>query len=751
MNTKTITNQMKLFVWLFVLANIFSFQSKAQLCNPEFDVYKSGLYTEFFNKTANQIPGIGWYNWDFGDGTHAEFSNEKTVWHYYQNPGTYTVCLTDSFCSGNNRTSCQQITISSTKGITAAMNIIPDSSGLYTFQDVSTPQGAVYRRLWNFGDGQLNDGLVNEQYQFKKPGIYQVCLAVYDTAKNFDYYCEAINVVMNNYCYAQFDNKYFSGTDIGFTNQSFSTDPNVTYTWDFGDNITSNLESPRHEYVNQGLYEVKLMLNGTCKDTFVSYLRTFDTTECNVRFTPTVTNQKVNFVIFDNNPSPFAYYTFDFGDGTQDWATMGNTINHTYQDTGLYNVCITAEGGTCPIPLSYCEQVRINTVVPICEVAFKTYSVENTLYLFVANTSSGATGTKEVSIDWGDGNSYKGPDSIYFTHTYASPGIYFVGLIYTIGGQCADTASQLAGVGAMQKLSGKVMAGTAPAVNAGVLIYAYEPVSGTLNYFNYAVTNDSGNYEVELVPGYYLVQANFAFDPFQNQNYIPTYYPSEINWDDALVVTLLTPRDDINIQLKTFEEIGSGFGNISGKVYYGNGNKNETGDISYGTPVNKMLVYLINDKGNPVTYTHSHSDGSYSFSNLPEGNYTVWGEMAGRVTLAPQVGIATTNTDFSKIDIIVGKNFVSTGVNENMDLLKQSLMVFPNPAQDKVLVQFANRSAQIENIQIFDISGSLVKQFNKAEIDIDGSVDINNLQSGLYIIRVGTSDGKQFNNKLQKL
>ena len=751
MNIKTITNQMKLIVWLFVLANVFSFQSKAQLCNPEFDAYKSGLSAEFFNKTANQIPGVSWYNWNYGDGTLAEFSNKTNVSHIYENPGTYTVCLTDSFCSGSNRTSCQQITIYSTRNLSAAMNIIPDSNGLYTFQDVSTPQSSVYKRFWSFGDHKLAEGTANQQHQFKKPGFYQVCIAVHDTANNFDYICEDINVVLNNYCYAQFDKKYFSGTDIGFTNQSFSTDSNVTYAWDFGDNNTSNLKNPRHVYANQGLYEVKLMLNGTCKDTFVSVLRTFDTTECNVRFVPTITNQKVNFVVFDNNPSPFGYYTFDFGDNTQSWETMGNSINHTYQDTGLYTVCITAEAGTCPIPLSYCEQIRITSMVPICEVAFKTYSVENTLYLFVSNSSSGTTGTKEVSIDWGDGNSYNGPDSIYFTHTYASPGIYFVGLIYTVGGQCADTASQLVGVGATQKLGGKVMAGAAPAVSAGVLIYAYEPISGTLNYYNYVVTNDSGKYEAELVPGYYLVQANFAFDPFQNQNYIPTYYPSAINWDDALVVTLLGQRDDIDIQLKTFDDIGSGFGSISGKVYFGNGNKNETGDIAYGTPVNKMLVYLLNDKGNVVTYTHSHSDGSYNFTNLPEGNYKVWGEMAGRVTLAPEVGIATTNTDFSKIDIIVGKNFVSTGINDNMDLLKESLMVFPNPAQDKVMIQFANKTAQIENIEIFDISGAMVKEVNENEIELDGAVDINSLQSGLYFIRVATKDGKQFNSKLQKL
>lgn len=751
MYTKTINYQLKLFLCLFLFATVFSFQSKAQLCNPDFDAYKSGLYTEFYNKTAGQLPGLGWYNWDFGDGSHAEFSNDKNVWHYYQNPGTYTVCLTDSFCSGPNRTTCKQITLSTTKVLTAMMNITPNTSGLYTFEDVSSPQGSVSRRFWNIGGEQFVEGAATKQHQFKKPGVYQVCLAVYDTAGNFDYYCDAINVELSNYCYAQFEYNYFSGTDIAFDNQSFSTDPNVTYTWDFGDNNSSNQVEPRHVYANQGLYEVKLIMGGTCQDTFVSYVKTFDTTECNVRFEATITNQKVNFVIFDNNPSPFGYYSFDFGDNTQSWETMGNSINHTYQDTGTYTVCVTAESSTCPIHISYCEQVRITSIVPICEVDFKTYSVDNTLYLFLSNTSSGTNGTKQVSIDWGDGNTYTGLDSIYFSHTYASPGIYFVGLVYSVGGQCADTASQLVGVGATQKLSGTVMAGSSPAVGAGVLIYAYEPISGTLNFYNYSITNDSGKYEIELVPGYYLVQANFAFDPLQNQNFIPTYYPSAINWDDALVVTLLGPRDDINIQLKTFEDIGNGFGSISGKVIYGNGNKNQTGDISYGTPVNKMLIYLLNEKGNVLSYTHSHSDGSYEFKNLPEGNYKVWGEMAGKVTIAPQVNIATTNTDFGNVDIIVGKNFVSTGLNDNMDLLKESLMVFPNPTQDQVMIQFANRMVQIENIQIFNISGALIKEVNKNEISPDGAVDVNDLQSGFYFIRVLTNNGKQFNSKLQKL
>ena len=56
-----------------------------------------------------------------------------------------------------------------------------------------------------------------------------------------------------------------------------------------------------------------------------------------------------------------------------------------------------------------------------------------------------------------------------------------------------------------------------------------------------------------------------------------------------------------------------------------------------------------------------------------------------------------------------------------------------------------------ENIEIFDISGAMVKEVNENEIELDGAVDINSLQSGLYFIRVATKDGKQFNSKLQKL
>lgn len=737
---------------LGLVMNLISiFQSNAQSCNPEFDYYKSGLIAEFRNESIGEVPGMGWYNWDFGDGTGLQFAHEKVNYHAYQSPGVYNVCLTDSFCNGSNRTTCKQITISASKVINASFSYVNDSNGNYTFINTSTHSGKVAKQLWAIVDGYYFEAGDSVKYKFKNPGTYLVCIAVYDSLNNYDYYCETIQVEMSNYCFAMFEEAYYSGTDLAFTNQSFSTDANASYTWDFGDNTSSTDFSPRHVYASPGVYEVKLKLNGLCKDTFVTYVQTFDTTNCAVRFEASVNNQKVSFVVYDNSTNPLNLYSFDFGDGNSTWETFGNTINHIYKDTGTYKVCVLAQGGSCPIPLLYCQPVKITSLIPICKASFTTGNIDNTLYLYTSNSSSGSTGAATVSINWGDGNFYTGPDSIYFSHTYANAGIYFVSLTYSVGSQCADSLSLLVGVGPTQKLSGKVFAGNAPANYSGVIAYAYEPVSGTLNFYSYTQTNDSGYYEFDLVPGYYLVQANFAFDPFNNSTYMPTYYPSELNWDDALVVTLLGPRDDINIQLKTFEDIGNGFGSISGKVIYGNGNKNETGDISYGTPVNKMLIYLLNEKGDVLSYTHSHSDGTYQFKNLPEGNYKVWGEMAGKVTIAPQVNIATTNTDFGNVDIIVSKNFVSTGLRDQTESIQASLKVFPNPVEEKVMVQFANRTAEVESIQIYDISGVLVKTINAGEIEEDSSIDVSTLQSGIYFLRVFSTEGKLYNSKLQKL
>ena len=74
--------------------------------------------------------------------------------------------------------------------------------------------------------------------------------------------------------------------------------------------------------------------------------------------------------------------------------------------------------------------------------------------------------------------------------------------------------------------------------------------------------------------------------------------------------------------------------------------------------------------------------------------------------------------------------------------LKVYISIFPNPAKTTIQVSLANNLV-LKNIQIFNSIGNLVI---KSKIDL---IDIRNLSSGMYFVRVITDKGF-INHKLVK-
>ena len=65
------------------------------------------------------------------------------------------------------------------------------------------------------------------------------------------------------------------------------------------------------------------------------------------------------------------------------------------------------------------------------------------------------------------------------------------------------------------------------------------------------------------------------------------------------------------------------------------------------------------------------------------------------------------------------------------------MMVYPNPAQDELFVQFAGLDlTSAVNVQLFDMSGrqQLVKEINLSTTLIP--INIGDLENGLYLIRL---------------
>ena len=75
-----------------------------------------------------------------------------------------------------------------------------------------------------------------------------------------------------------------------------------------------------------------------------------------------------------------------------------------------------------------------------------------------------------------------------------------------------------------------------------------------------------------------------------------------------------------------------------------------------------------------------------------------------------------------------------------MDIEKQKFSIFPNPANDKIVL----KSKEMGNIEIYNLLG--VKLLESRKYNLLKEMDISILPNGLYIIKLGQTTGKFFKN-----
>ncbi len=148
---------------------------------------------------------------------------------------------------------------------------------------------------------------------------------------------------------------------------------------------------------------------------------------------------------------------------------------------------------------------------------------------------------------------------------------------------------------------------------------------------------DNLHYKIDgLEFGTYIVHA--LPNPFVN-SYSPAYYPNYTNWSDAEELVLTSPLEEVNIVFENLTDSPNGEGSINGVVYadysasyefdiytydwFGQG---EYTDSSFAM---NIPVLLFNDNNQLIDYALTDSTGAYSFSNIPEGNYTLYAEKTG--------------------------------------------------------------------------------------------------------------------------
>lgn len=733
---------------LLLVALLLSNLMQAQNCRTSFDYYKRGKDVVFYS-TSTLAPSP-WQEWNFGDGSGWQYTVEDHVIKSYATPGTYLVCLRDSFCPTNSLY-CDSVRISNQIPVVADFTYALDSFGKITLYNEATSSSAIISHYWDLGDGFAFEGESDSLvHQYKKSGTYSVCLYAFDAQKNYNYRCSTIVVDAPEPCYADFTYSIANG-EYYFLNQSYFPGDSANWLWNFGDNTTSTERDPKHTYTAEGNYEVSLTLNGPCNSLFKKTIYVPRPGLCNLNVSATTINQNATIRIIDSSATPSLYH-IDFGDG-ESLTTSEFEVEHIYPDTGNYVIVVQSFNPICGEVYGF-TYLRVNNAVPICRAGFTAYpgDTSGNKVFVLSNSRISANGNNKsyIKLLWGDGSfEIDSINKMYYEHEYDSAGIYTIKMIVSNQLNCADTAYQSVGVGPVYLVKGRVKQGNKPAIYNIVNAFMFEPQSGTLSFGFATITDDSGYYEMYLRKGYYILQTDFAFDPTTTEFYLPTYYGDKLNWTSSDVLTIVGNRSNLDINQIPFTPINQNNGRISGTAIFGNNVKHNGQTMPEGMPVEKMLIFLLDDAGKPVAFTHSDHSGKFEFANTGSGNFTVWAEMPGKATIPPFVYLSKNNPEATNIKLVIGQSAV-TSVNPMPIVAKNTdFEIYPNPSSTFVNIRNIGSSKEIESISFYNLNGQSInlEVYNTNEI---WQADVNNLEPGLYFIHIKLVDGSLATRKFIK-
>ena len=134
------------------------------------------------------------------------------------------------------------------------------------------------------------------------------------------------------------------------------------------------------------------------------------------------------------------------------------------------------------------------------------------------------------------------------------------------------------------------------------------------------------------------------------------------------------------------------------------------------------------------------------FANLSNNDFTLQ-------ATSPAINAGNNNFAFGTTDILglqrIANNVVDLGAYEfgssplnttNFDISKATL--YPNPTNQFINITIENQN--VKKVNIFSMQGKKVLQSEK------GKVNIQQLQTGVYLIKIETNEGGQFISKFIK-
>ncbi|MBO9682463.1 MAG: PKD domain-containing protein [Flavisolibacter sp.] len=297
-----------------------------------------------FTEKSTVVPGL--MSWDFGDGSSYN-TTYNSVSHVYNQPGTYTMKLANTFG-----------TCSETVSKTIVVNPLPKLQGFVvdyggvcgapvTVKFKDTTAGAT---AWQWQMDWYNSFSTqqNAAYNFSSDGYHTAYLTVSNTYGCSSSTSKPVNIFRPNAnIYHTYSTSPRGNYDCDSLTIKFAVNSNQTiqsYSWNLANGETSTDATPQASYNKEGIYNVSLKYTteSSCSGTIFYTVRVYGKPKADFRYTVPCGNS-LNLQFADN--SFFSdYWDWRFGDGGTDYYS---TPVHYYRDTGKYMVMFINKIGHC--------------------------------------------------------------------------------------------------------------------------------------------------------------------------------------------------------------------------------------------------------------------------------------------------------------------------------------------------------------------------------------------------------------------
>lgn len=210
-------------------------------------------------------PGFSSYLWSTGDTTITTSVNNPVI-------GQQVTCMltTVQNCALTLTTTLNSTVINPSYSVQVSDPCNPAASVQFT--DGTTIQnGTLTGWNWNFGDNSSADTNQSPVHTFPGPGSYQVTLHAFSLSGCVDSVTTTVDL-FNPASAAFSSNAACLGDATVFADQSTAGNDTVaSWSWNFGDNLTGNVQNPQHTYGSSGSFPVTLIIttNNGCTDTLV--------------------------------------------------------------------------------------------------------------------------------------------------------------------------------------------------------------------------------------------------------------------------------------------------------------------------------------------------------------------------------------------------------------------------------------------------------------------------------------------------